>query len=239
MSSHDRHRGPAPEDPRLFSPQMLPSLRSASSDLAWLLTRGYASPSSLKIVGDRYNLEARQRNAVQRSTCSDPDRDARLKRKLTPESAGGQPLLIDAYNVLTTLEVALAHGVILRARDHAHRDIASIHGAWRKTAETPAALHFLGQTLIELKIPHAHFLLDAPVSNSARLATLMRDLAKSNQWKWQIDLVPNPDPLLIASTQPISTADSAILDATTAPWLDLPAQVLSRHIPNAWIIDLT
>jgi hypothetical protein len=65
----------------------------------------------------------------------------------------------------------------------------------------------------------------------------MRDLAETNQWPWQVDLVPNPDPLLIASPQTVCTADSVILDACPR-WLDLVGAVLRHHLPNAWVIDL-
>jgi hypothetical protein len=229
VPDHRSHRGPHPDDARLFAADAVPLLRSAVADLAWLQTRGF---------GDRYRLDARQRSAVQRSSCPDAARDARLSRKLPAEAAGGSPLLIDAYNVLTTLEVALGGGVVLRARDTAHRDIAGLHGTWRKTAETAAALTLVGQTLAALNIPHAHFLLDAPVSNSGRLAALMRDLAETNQWPWQIELVPNPDPLLIASQQIVCTADSVILDACHR-WLDLVSEVLAHHVPDAWVVDLS
>jgi hypothetical protein len=50
------HRGPHPDDAGLFGSEALPQLQSAVVDLSWLLSRGYASTSSLKIVGDRYPL---------------------------------------------------------------------------------------------------------------------------------------------------------------------------------------
>src|SRR5688500_10446127 len=53
MPDHRSHRGPHPEDAGLFAPAVHPTLRSAVADLSWLLTRGYADPSALKLVGDR------------------------------------------------------------------------------------------------------------------------------------------------------------------------------------------
>jgi hypothetical protein len=47
------HRGPHPDDGRLFAPDMLAQLQSVVSDLSWLLSRGYAATSAIKIVGDR------------------------------------------------------------------------------------------------------------------------------------------------------------------------------------------
>ena len=74
MPDHRTHRGPHPEDAGLFAPAAGPGLRAATADLSWLLSRGYASPSAMKIVGDRYALDARQRMAVMR--CSSPARSA-------------------------------------------------------------------------------------------------------------------------------------------------------------------
>ena len=55
------HRGAHPEDARLFDESKWPVLRSAVADLSWLLTRGYAERSGLKVVGDHFQLESRQR----------------------------------------------------------------------------------------------------------------------------------------------------------------------------------
>ena len=71
MPDTRRHRGPHPEDAELFAPASWPALRAATTDLSWLLSRGYAEPSSLKLVGDCFQLTERQRTAVMRSACSD------------------------------------------------------------------------------------------------------------------------------------------------------------------------
>jgi Protein of unknown function (DUF434) len=57
------HRGPHPVDAQLFAPENWPQLQAAVADLSWLLGRGYASVASLKLVGDRYRLDQRQRAA--------------------------------------------------------------------------------------------------------------------------------------------------------------------------------
>ena len=66
MPDSREHRGPDPRDPAAFAPEEWPRLRQAVVDLSWLLTRGYAPVSSLKLVGDRYELTERQRTAVRR-----------------------------------------------------------------------------------------------------------------------------------------------------------------------------
>ena len=72
------HRGPDPRDRDAFAPAAWPRLREAVADLSWLLTRGYAEASSLKLVGDRLALTERQRMAVRRCACADAARARRL-----------------------------------------------------------------------------------------------------------------------------------------------------------------
>ena len=64
------HRGLHPRDAVLFAGEIQPTRRAAAGDLSWLLERGYALQSSLKLVGDRYALEQRQRDAVGLSACA-------------------------------------------------------------------------------------------------------------------------------------------------------------------------
>lgn len=108
--------------------------------MGWLLSRGYADKSSLKIVGDRYALTQRQRLAVMRASCSDSRLETRSSKQVSPEFAGGQPLMVDGYNLLITIEAALAGAPLFICRDGAIRDLASIHGTYRKVEETLPAI---------------------------------------------------------------------------------------------------
>src|SRR4051812_41374582 len=99
MSDDRRHRGAHPEDAELFGPAWHDRLRAATVDLSWLLSREYATPSALKVVGDRYGLSARQRTAVVRSACSDAALASRRGREIPLAALAGRRLLIDGYNV--------------------------------------------------------------------------------------------------------------------------------------------
>jgi len=118
-------------DEELFSQGALLTLQDAARDLSWLRTRGYADASSLKLVGDRHQLRGRQRVAVARCACSDTDKDDRASRECNPAALASRPLVIDGLNVITTIEVALAGGVLLLGRDACIRDMASLHGSYR------------------------------------------------------------------------------------------------------------
>src|SRR5436309_908220 len=118
MPDDRRHRGAHPEDAALFGPDWHADLRQAVHDLSWLLSRGYASVSALKVVGDRFNLSARQRTAVMRCAAPDDALADRLSRMTAlADAPGNARLLIDGYNVLTTVEAALAGGVVIVGRD--------------------------------------------------------------------------------------------------------------------------
>jgi hypothetical protein len=212
-------------------------LRQAAADLGWLLDRGYADKSALKLVGDRYSLVARQRIAVARCICSNVQAERRQQHRVDPERLSGRPLWLDGYNVLTTVESALAGGVVLAARDDTYRDMASMHGSYRKVVETLPALELLGRTIAELQVCECRWYLDRPVSNSGRLKQLIEETATREGWSWQVELVGDPDAVLAETDQIVATADSAILDRCTA-WFNLAREVVDRHVPNAWLLDL-
>lgn len=236
MPDRRTHRGPHPEDIGLFAVECLPAIRQAAGDLAWLLDRGYAPQSSLKLVGDRFELAARQRAAIARSVCSEWSRRRRRAARVDPEEVAGHAIWIDGYNLLTTVEAALAGAVVLVGREGAARDMASMHGSFRKVMETRPALEHIGSTLAALRPAGCRWLLDQPVSNSGRLKQMILAAAGEHGWPWSVELVPNPDPILAESAEIVATADSAILDRCRR-WLNLARRVIEEHVPGAWIID--
>ena len=238
MPDRRQHRGPHPEDHELFAPSQYPRLLTAFGDLCWLLDRGYALPSSLKLVGDRYQLAARQRLALERSACTREELWNRRSRQKEVHSLCGLPLYLDGYNVLTTIEAALGGGVLIRGRDAALRDMASMHGSYRKVQETVAAIDLIGKGLAELGVSTAHWYLDKPVSNSGRLAKLIREMAAEHGWSWQVEIVQSPDYVLMECPDVIATADSVILNYC-AGWANLTDWLVTRYVPTAWVVDFS
>jgi hypothetical protein len=238
MPDHRKHRGPHPEDARLFDPAAGALLREAARDLCWLFSRGYPHASALKLVGDRYELVARQRTAVSRCCCGEAAAARRRSCQRDAAELQGATLWVDGYNVLTTIEAALAGGVILAARDGVYRDMASMHGSYRRVSETAPALELIGRTMAALEIPRCRWLLDRPVSNSGRLKQLIELTAQSRGWRWEAELVLDPDPLLAACDEVVATADSAVLDQCRA-WFNLAREVVVRHIPEAFLPELS
>jgi hypothetical protein len=238
MPDRRAHRGKHPEDAKVFDPSQHEALRAATRDLSWLLSRDYAQPSAVKVVGDRYRLNERQRMAVTRASCSDDSLAKRKSTEVSVEAIRHQPIEIDGYNLLTTIEAALAGGIILHCRDGTFRDIASIHGTYRKVEETLPAIELVGATLESLNVAQVRWLLDSPVSNSGRLATILRDEASKRGWNWEVELAQNPDAILSASNQIIVSADSVILDRCSK-WFNLARRVVQESIASANVVDMT
>ena len=238
MPEKRQHRGPHPEDARLFAAAAWGNLQNATADMSWLLSRGYADKSTLKIVGDHYQLHKRQRMAVMRSACADDALAYRRTHQAEVHEMRGVALYIDGFNVTTTVEAALAGGVLLLARDGCLRDVASMHGSYRKVNETPKAIELIGQTAAELGVARCLWYLDQPVSNSGRLKVLIMQIAAEHNWNWQVEVVASPDRELKDTDEHIATADSAILDRCSH-WFNLAAETVRRNVPDACIVAMT
>ena len=232
------HRGPHPADEKLFAPEVISDLRSALADYSLLLTKGYAEKSALKLVGDKFSLTQRQRMAVMRSACSDGQLSSRSEHRIEAKNLAGQSVAVDGYNVLITVEAAMSGGVIFAGRDGCFRDLASIHGTYRKVTETIPALQLIGEFLKEAGVTKTLLLLDSPVSNSGRLKTLIGQLADQNNWDWEIELLLSPDAELKKTDLIVASSDSVILDGCRR-WVNLATEIIKQKLPSAWIIDLT
>lgn len=241
MGDSRRHRGPHPTDAQLFSKEALSALIPAVADLSWLRTRGYSDGSAVKLVGDRYRLRSRQRTAAKRCACSDSARRDRASRRCAPEMMNARQLLIDGLNVITTIEVALARGVLLLGRDTCLRDMASFHGSYRLVQETERAVEILVDVVDSLRPSGVTVYIDRPVSNSGRLAEIVRTTAASKGSCIQATTADRVDEILKDSTAVVASADSAILDACD-DWLNLARISVERHLAELtplWLLDLS
>ena len=50
-------------------------------------------------------------------------------------------------------------------------------------------------------------------------------------------MVPSPDGVLAQAPEIIATADNSVLDRCTR-WFNLAREIVRRHVPGAWIVDL-
>ncbi len=226
MPDSRRHRGPHPVDEVLFAEGELETLRQAAGDLAWLLGRGYSDKAALKLVGDRFQLHSRQRVAVVRAAVPAELAASRAASRTPP---AGLDLVVDGFNLLVTMEAALSGGVLIRCADGLVRDIASMHGNYRKVAETEAALDRLVDAFAGAA--SVTWYLDRPVSNSGRVAALLRDRGQ------EVVLSDHVDSDLRDSGSAIASADGPLLDEGSGG-VDVISGIIGT-LGGAWVIDLS
>lgn len=234
MPDKRRHRGAHPLDKKLFNEGTSTTLRNAVEDLSWLIGRGYSQNAALKIVGDKHGLQKRQRSALSRSACSDQARSDRQAKRLSLGDVEGQVLVIDGFNCLITVEAALSGGLIIGGRDSASRDLASVHGSYRRVEETVGALAALSNVITEACPSSVYWYLDRPVSNSGVLASMIRELDSS----YQVELVFNPDRSLVTDKSwVVASSDAWVIDMCSN-WFDLTGAAIASLKTPPWKLDL-
>ncbi len=225
-----KHRGKQASDDKHFSPKWQAALAEAAEDLAFLLGKQYGHKSSLALVGSRYKLNARQQRALSLMTCPSDKLTERQRKALSASELDNQHLAIDGFNLLISIEAMLSGGFILVGQDGCHRDLSSIHGSYKKVAETQDAIALIDCTLKSLHIAQATWYFDQPVSNSGMLKTLLYDYASQNDSPWTIELVMNPDKELVERSKVgdiIVSCDSWIIDQCHA-YIDLAGMIANR-----------
>lgn len=230
-----KHRGMAPQDRLFFDPERVDLLREAVSDLSYLRHRGYPQKASVALIGNHYQLTARERLALAHAASN-------AEKRLPPvtlHALEGATLCIDGFNLLILLESALGGGVLIRGRDGLIRDIANIHGSYRIRAETAEAITLVAQELKRLKVNKAIWYFDRPVSNSGRIAKMVQEVASKYESSIPMEAVTadRVDTLLKKCRGVVVTADSAILEAGVR-WFDLGGWILRHRQLHANIVDL-
>ncbi|TNE49740.1 MAG: DUF434 domain-containing protein [Deltaproteobacteria bacterium] len=233
-------RGPGPRDNKLFAPSFLPKLSAAVVDLGVLLERRYAESASLKLVGDHFQLHKRQRTALMRSAAAPSKILAREAKRVT--SVEGCTLAIDGFNLIILLEAALGGGLVLQCADGTYRDLSSIHGTYKMVEQTQDVLIWVGEWANEHGAACVHWWLDSPVSNSGKLASVLRGVAEERQWNWEVTVTPHVDRELSQSEDVVVTGDKIILNQCQQ-WANLGRSMIEQgekesRLPNLWLVEL-
>ncbi len=238
MSPDNRqHRGPGPKDNQLFREEVIPLLSAAAVDLCWLLDKEYTEKASLKLVGDRYKLQERQRKALARSCQPRQLTESIQSHQVTnANQLSDNNIVIDGFNILITLEALLSGAPLFRGRDGVLRDLSGVHGSYRKIEETPHAIVLIANYLEKYHAEPVLWIFDKPVSNSARLAQLVKNSGKRLGVEWQVELTNQADQMIVAAPGIVLTSDSQIL-AQCQQWYNLVGHIASE-LQGSWMIRL-
>lgn len=212
-------RGGAVNDEKEFSQDALNKLKKASAHIRYLINEGYDIKSASVFVGNHFLLSERQRLAIVRSISSDKQFFARKDKECTADELEGKTVYIDGFNTIITLEIALCGSLLLECMDGTIRDLAGLRGTYRLIEETKKAVEIIAGTLGFLKVEKAVFYLDAPVSNSGRLKSLIADVWENCQADLDIQVINDVDRTL-QERDFVITADAIILDKCKS-WFNL------------------
>ncbi len=230
-----RNRGKQSNDDKLFAAKWHPIFVEAVNDFCYLRSRGYANNSVLQIVGNRYKLNKRQRNAILRISSSNQEVDSRHRSMCKIAELKNKSIEIDGFNLLILLESALSGAYIFKGRDGTYRDISSVHGSYKRVQKTENAILLIGNTLREMEVQSVKWYLDQPVSNSGRLKTQLLEISNKNQFNWEVELVFDPDKVLAKSEKIIVSSDGWVLDQAKQ-WFNLGAILIEKYIKESNVI---
>ncbi len=226
-------RGYEPKDTMEFGPKAAGKLNAAAQELHFLINRGYDTKSASTFVGNHHLLSERQRLALARMTSPDAALFARAKKELQQAPAS---LVLDGFNTIITLEVALSGSLLIEGMDGTIRDLAGLRGSYRLVDKTYQAAELLLNRLEVLGVKNALFYLDRQVSNSGRLRALLLDKAEGRSVRVQAELHPSVDGVL-SRMEHVVTTDAIILDKCGS-WYNLNRSLIEQAVPKAWIFRL-
>lgn len=216
-------RGYVPEDEKFFSDNSIRVLKKAAKDIQYLIDNGYPIKSGSAFVGDHYLLSERQRLALVRSISGTEMLKIRRQKEIVRLPEGGT-VHIDGFNTIITLEVAYSGSPVFDCMDGCIRDLAGLRGTYRIVDKTAAALKAIGRTLSNADIGKAVFYLDQPVSNSGRLAQMIRETFVEMPFVTET-MVMNEVDYELKKHENVISGDAIILDNCKS-WYNLVRMIL-------------
>lgn len=230
-------RGYVPEDEKQFTGIQLELLIKAAREVQFLLDRGYEIKPTTTFIGNHYMFSERQRLALARTVSPMERIIERKSKELLQKGKKKLPKIvhIDGFNTIITLEVALSGSPVLYCGDGTIRDLAGLRGTYRIIAQTKEAIMRILQQLDVLKIENACFYLDAPVSNSGRLSSLIMECAEQYNVSVKTQVINDVDRVLEQSAGVIS-GDAIILNNSVS-WLNIMPLII-KQMETVWMIQL-
>jgi hypothetical protein len=228
------------DDHQLFgSAFMQDKLRNGLQDMHYLLSRDYPVKAALALVGNRYELNRRQQLALQGMSASVHELQLRKRKEQNAASLPGKTIYLDGFNLLILLETVFSGGYIFKGLDGCYRDIASIHGTYKKINQTADVLLLIGNALRTLRVPQVVWVFDKPVSNSGKMKIFCEEIAAQHAFHWEVLLENAPDTFLAENNRLVCSADGWVLNACDS-WFNLGAWILENMVHAALhIVDVT
>jgi len=213
---------------------MRDELVSAIIDYRWHLDRHYPQRSANHIVGDRYKLSGTERSILYHGV-SDSVSAKRRFMKITSDLSS-KIVAIDCYNILFTLTNYLLGKPVYISDDGFLRDAGEGRGRINNKSIFDQALKLMKGFISNHSGKEYYILLDAPVSNSGKLAIELAEFLSFSGIKGIAEALSSPDYVLQNLRDAIiCSSDSVIMDKTVCPVYDLPRQILKKAFAAEFI----
>lgn len=197
-------------------------LREAAKDLRFLLRRRYNKETALRFVGDKYQLNKRERWILYRSIQYPEYAKKILKKKIKLDGVSGKILAIDGYNVLITVECVLKGEPLILGDDGFLRDIAGVFGKYRISSMTNKALRLILDEVRSFSPKKVLFVYDQPVSRSGELAQRTREIINEMGINGDAMTLKRTDKTIASLGEVVASSDLPLLLMARAV-VDLPA----------------
>ncbi len=207
----------------VFDDDAIVRLRLAAEEVAWLTGRGYPLVGASEFVSVHHRLSASERAALAHGTCSEPQYRRRAARELEAEDVARRPLSIDAADVLSALEAALARRPLLKTLDGTVRAFEVDRTTWKPGPLSSRAADLLFAAIKELRPSAVRFVVDEG-QGEAGLKDLFATRAKAHKVKIEVVAVSDVGKALLKERQ-IVTGDAASLDGCAA-WFNLVGRIV-------------
>ena len=191
--------------------------------------------SASVFVGNHYMLSERQRLALVRMVS--PEEQLVLRtQKCKTVLEDGEVVFIDGFNTIITLEIALSGTTLLKCMDGTVRDLAGLRGTYSLIDKTPGAIHLAGKALSGMNISKAVFYMDAPVSNTGRLAACIHHELSGYGFEVETEVINNVDSVL-SGLGNVITGDAIILDKCIS-WINFVRGIIDTEFPGYTYVTL-
>ena len=218
-------RGYMPSDDKEFIDQ-IEKLREAGEELYYLINRGYQIKPASTFVGNHHLLSERQRLALVRSISPKGSIEERVAKEV--HELKDSVVYIDTFNTVITLEIAFSGSTLLSCMDGTIRDLAGLRGTYRIIDKTDLAVEAIRKVLEAEGVKEAHFLIDAPISNSGRLSSKIEDMFEKSLVEALCEVINDVDKNLY-DRERVITSDAIILDNCRS-WYNLTGKAIQAEI---------
>ena len=197
------------------------------TDLRYLLSRGYNREGALRLIGDKYQLDAPERSLLFRCVY-DPATVQGIRSRIHPvEDLAAAQVTVDGYNTLITIESFLLGLSVVLSDDGMVRDISEVHRKHRITPATAEALRKIANLLSSVQSSRAFFLYDAQVSRSGELCEKTRKILSELGVEVIVQTTRNADRDVLRSGGFICSSDYALISKAEKV-VDLAGTIILR-----------